>query len=93
MHCAVVVILIVGWRVFKGLINKGKNELKKKYWSLKLHCTCIQRQVQQYKCMHTTIIVICTVLWNIQRCYATDHFEGYYGKYEFLIKKGKKNEW
>ena len=40
--------------------------------------------------VHKTIIVICTVLWNIQRCYATDHGEGYYGKYEFLIKKGKK---
>ena len=27
--CAVVVLLIVGWRVFKGLINEGKNEFKK----------------------------------------------------------------
>ena len=40
--------------------------------------------------VHKTIRVICTVLWNIQRCYATDHGEGYYDKYEFLIKKGNK---
>ena len=80
--CAVVVILIVGWRVFKGLINKGKNELKKK--ELKFKSAIIQ--------VHATIIVICTVLWNIQRCYAMDHGEGYYGKHEFLNKDRSKNE-
>ena len=41
--------------------------------------------------MHTAItIVVCTVLWNIQRCYAMDHEEGYYGKHEFLNKDRSK---
>ena len=42
--------------------------------------------------VHTTIIAICTVFWNIQRCYAMDHGEGYYGKHEFL-KKDRSKKW